>query len=86
MVADNYGLLANAVVEQAADDYRKALCKLRDIEAEIKSLERFFTGDDIKMYTSLDGSMLLKGLQEQCEEHHYNFTAIKASLSRSKKN
>lgn len=82
----NVELLANAIVERAADDYRKALCKLREIQIELEDLERFFTGEDVACYTNLDGNMILDGIRKQCEEFNYSYKAIKKSLYEKIKN
>lgn len=86
---NGYDLLANAVVEQAATDYTKALCATRgktiwpkdyrkrlQIERTIESCERFFLGDDIKLYTTLDGKSLMTKLQQEAEQYNYNYKKI----------
>ena len=83
---ERYNNLANAIVVQAADDYSRYLCKekelveaLEKIRCEIKDVENFFTGDDIKIYTKLDGPTLMKKLKERVEYYNYNYTRIKQS-------
>ena len=87
---DNYANLANAVVEQAARDYRRAICHHHNAkteegrkryEDEMNILERWFTGEGIRMYTSLDGTMLMNGIKEQCAEHNYDLVKIRSSLA-----
>jgi len=51
-----YNRLANAIIIQAAKDYRKAL--LKDDKAEIYGLEHFFTSEWFAMLTDLDGDAL----------------------------
>ena len=68
-------MLANAVVLQAAKDYREALCK-RD-KYEIGNLERFFYGEDIKMYTKVDGKYIAEELKRQVEECNYNLNWVR---------
>lgn len=43
----------------------------------MESLERFFTGDDIKLYTNVDGTMLKDRLKQQVIECNYSMSAIK---------
>jgi aminopeptidase N len=87
----NFELLANAVVEQAAHDYRMALInehawdhkpfseEYRRWSGEVRELERFFTGDGITAYTKLNGTMLMKKLKEEVIEHNYDMKAINKS-------
>lgn len=68
-----YTNLANAVVEQAAKDYRDALIKLdrspEDIFAEGRMTEcRNFFKNEIGMYTELDGEWLMKEIERRL--HH----------------
>lgn len=51
-----YNRLANAIIIQAAKDYRKAL--LKDDKVEIYGLEYFFTSEWFAMLTDLDGDAL----------------------------
>lgn len=88
MEAINYNeeLLASAIVEQAAIDYRKALCKYfktRDTEAldTIENCERWFRGDYIKTLTAIDGNKLIDGIRQQCREFNYDIDEIKKSLA-----
>ena len=73
---DQYETLANAIVIQAANDYRRALLYLKKkhskksnktIEAlRVKSeCERFFQGEWIKCLTDLDGLSLMKKIQKE---------------------
>ncbi len=57
-----YQLLANAIVEQAAKDYKMAL-KHKD-EQEIESIERFFRSDWYKVLTDVDGEWLIAELRK----------------------
>lgn len=72
----NYENLCNMVVQTAAQDYRKALIKLKKCMDEVEELERFFTGDNIKIYTRLDGPTLMNKLKEQVIECHYDMAEI----------
>lgn len=72
---DGVEMLANAVVLQAAKDYREALCK-RD-KVEIGNLERFFHGEDIKLYTKVDGKYIAEELKKQVEECEYNLHRVR---------
>ncbi len=66
-----YEKLANAIIIQAAKDYRTALRKLRRnprnhlAKAEADSVERFFRSDWYKCLTSVDGEMVLRKLREE---------------------
>ena len=69
---DGYEKLANAIIIQAAKDYRVALRKLqrksnnKDAQAEKESIERFFRSDWFRSLTEVDGEMLIRKLQEEC--------------------
>lgn len=66
----NYENLANAIVIQAAKDYRKALRKYKRqpenkaVKSEIREIERFFRSNWYRTLTVLDGEMLIKRLRE----------------------
>ncbi len=68
-----YQRLANAIVEQAAKDYRSALKALaRDsdnayIQNEVKSLERFFRSRWYGILTNVDGDYLIDKLREEAK-------------------
>ncbi|MDD6968299.1 MAG: hypothetical protein PUK18_12515 [Firmicutes bacterium] len=68
-----YQRLANAIVEQAAKDYRSALKALaRDsdnayIQDEVKSLERFFRSRWYGILTNVDGDYLIDKLREEAK-------------------
>ncbi len=68
---DPYEKLANAIVIQAAKDYRTALRKLKRnprnqlAKAEADSIERFFRSDWYKCLTEVDGEMVLRKLREE---------------------
>lgn len=74
-LCDGYELLANAVIIQAAKEYREALCKRDDVEAA--NLERFFAGEHIKLYTKVDGKMLIDKLKQQVEECNYDLNKVR---------
>lgn len=67
----NYENLANAIVFQAAKDYRKALRKYKrqpenkSAKSEIREIERFFRSNWYRTLTDLDGEMLIKRLREE---------------------
>lgn len=75
----NYELLANAVIERAANDYTEILCKVHRYTQKLKDIERFFTGDDIKLYTTMDGQALLDKLNIEAKAYNYDWKAIKKS-------
>ena len=66
-----YTNLANAVILQAAKDYRRALRRLKkapwDKEAKRRKreCERFFLSDWFKILTSLNGDVLLDDLYRE---------------------
>ncbi len=72
--AKNYENLANAIIAKAAADYIRADKKLkrdpedRNANRERFSIERFFMGDLINMYTNMDGEILLQGIRHECAE------------------
>ena len=68
-----YQRLANAIVEQAAKDYRSALKALAldsdnaYIQDEVKSLERFFRSRWYGILTNVDGDYLIDKLREEAK-------------------
>ena len=64
-----YQALANAIVELAVKDYKKALKRHyrfpnnEDYAAEVKSLERFFRSGWYGMLTDLDAEYLMTGVR-----------------------
>ena len=64
-----YQALANAIVELAVKDYKKALKQHyrfpdnEDYAAEVKSVERFFRSGWYGMLTDLDGEYLMTGVR-----------------------
>ena len=64
-----YQALANAIVELAVKDYKKALKRhyrfpdSEDYVAEVKSLERFFRSGWYGMLTNLDGEYIMAGVR-----------------------
>ena len=68
---ENYEKLANDIVLQAVKDYRAAKKKLKkqptnkDAEIMIKDTERFFRSDWVTALTDVDGSVILRKLQEE---------------------
>lgn len=69
-----YQNLANAVVERAAEDYIRALCSEKS--DAIKSIEKFFKGPLITLYTTLDGRALMHGIQNMVVEYNYDLKKI----------
>ena len=76
---NGYELLANAVIVQAAEDYRKALRRQKKCNIQVEELERFFTGETFDEFTNLDGTELMKKLRTEVSENDYNFDSIKRS-------
>ena len=64
-----YQALANAIVEQAVKDYKKALKRHfcfpnnKDYANEVASLERFFRSGWYGTLTDLDGEYLINGVR-----------------------
>ena len=70
---DNVALLLNAVVIQAARDYRAAcrILRRRPDKEEAQRMkadaENFFLSEDFSAYSSVDGKQILKMLKEESE-------------------
>ena len=68
-----YRALANAIILQAAKDYRKALRRIHKYPkdaaaiAEKDNCERFFHSDWYGILTKVDGDMLIRKLQEEVQ-------------------
>lgn len=68
---DNYQDLANAIVVQAAKDYKWALKKLLESPDDLKAknrlleIEVFFRSDYYRLLTDLDGEMLIAKLKQE---------------------
>ena len=57
---ENYENLANAIILQAVDDFRKSGCyQTRN------SIKRFFRSAWFKVLTNVDGEMLIKRLEQE---------------------
>lgn len=73
-MTDPYQVLANAIVEQAARDYRTALKyhlthpNNRKFEQVVKNLERFFHSDWFEMLTDSDSDYLLREMRRMVRE------------------
>lgn len=69
-IDEAYQNLANAIVKNAADDYRAALRGLErnpesaGYQADAKKIERFFRSPWYQMLTDVDGEYLIRRLQE----------------------
>ena len=69
----NYENLANAIILQAAKDYRMALKSLkanprnRTAMADKDEIERFFRSGLFSVLTSIDGEMLIRSLQMEVD-------------------
>ena len=70
---DGYERLANAIVLQAAKDFRSALRKIKKnpvngtAKLEAMECERFFRSKWYSVLTSVDGEYLMKRLREEVE-------------------
>lgn len=69
----NYQLLANAIVEQAADDYFCLVAGFTktkneaDRKDKINALQKFFLSDWYILLTKVDGAYLMKKLNEKAK-------------------
>ena len=93
VLKENMQELFNAVVVQAAVDYRRAsirLMKKPDDKAALAMLEdcrSFFLSDDICFYTSVPGAVILHRLEMEQEENRKKveaFRELKAKLARAR--
>lgn len=68
---NGYQVLANAIILQAAKDYRDALERLRyspddkSAKHDKLSIEKFFRSDWFCILSNLNGELLLKKLKEE---------------------
>ncbi|MBR3639369.1 MAG: hypothetical protein IKN50_02055 [Clostridia bacterium] len=68
---DPYQNLANAIIIQAAKDYKIYLRRLRrnpnnkEAQAGAAEIERFFRSDYYRSMTNVDGELLIKKLKEE---------------------
>ena len=66
-----FEMLANAIVKQAADEYRnarKALIRMPNaghLKEQILDVEKFFHSERYQLLTSVDGEYLLRRLEEE---------------------
>ncbi len=71
MLIDPYVKLANAIIIQAAKDYRNTRKKLKknrkneEAKLMVEDLERFFRSDYFAALSDLDGQALLTKLEEE---------------------
>lgn len=77
-----YENLKAAVVKQAADDYRRALIRLRrhpkDTNAIHTKIEcELFFRKGIETYSDMDGEVLIKGIQERVRREYNEQRAVK---------
>ena len=79
----SYQLLKNAIVAQAADDYRRALVEQHNgnlrYESTLTAIERFFTGPEFNGYTKLDGEALLESIKQEVINCNYDLSKIDKS-------
>ena len=88
-VTENKGYedLANAIIEQAASDYKSAYTKyLKEpenvhVKARLDELRVFFHGQWYGALTTLDANYLLEQIEAECKKKH----ALKESLMRRRK-
>lgn len=81
---------ANAIIVQAANDYRKAREKLHDNPedrmaiAEKKSIERFFHSNWYEVLTTVDGQYILNRLNNEPPGYYPNKTKPKEERKRNR--
>ena len=69
-----YQALANAIVELAVKDYKRALNQHyrfpqnKDFADEVSNLERFFRSGWYGMLTNLDGEVLMTGVRRMVQQ------------------
>ena len=74
LAEDPYERLGNAIILQAADDYRSALRKVkrspenRDAIDEALGIERFFRSGWYGVLTGVDGEYLIRKLREEIRQ------------------
>jgi len=74
MYEENYQALANAIIVQAAKDFRAAYKRLRRFpqdkaaESEVRDCARFFCADYFCGLTDLDGPALLWRMMKEIDE------------------
>ena len=74
---DPYEELANAVVIQACEDYKRAyICHLRSngkgkkTQKQLEELETFFRSDWYKTLTEVDDEFLMERLRNEVQKQH----------------
>ena len=65
MEYDTYTALANAIIEQAADDYRRS----KNYQ-EKTAIKKFFLSEWFSVLTDLDGKMILRRLEGERGVNH----------------
>ena len=76
MYEENYQALANAIIVQAAKDFRAAYKRLKRFpndrlaESEVRSCTKFFCSDYFQALTDLDGPALLRRMMKEIDEKY----------------
>ena len=76
MYEENYQALANAIIVQAAKDFRAAYKRLKRFpqdkaaESEVRDCTKFFCSDYFCGLTDLDGSALLRRMMKEIDEKY----------------
>ena len=71
LAEEPYERLANAIILQAASDYRRDLKKLkknpqnRDVMNEVLQIEKFFRSPWYQVLTTVDGEFLIEKLRKE---------------------
>lgn len=77
----NYQLLGNAIVKQAARDYERWLVadnehSTNETRGKLKELQNYFSGELIKLHTKLDGVRLMNAIENQLFDYNYDLKAL----------
>lgn len=76
MYEENYQVLANAIIVQAAKDFRAAYKRLKRFPndrlaaSEVRSCTKFFCSDYFQALTDLDGPALLRRMMKEIDEKY----------------
>lgn len=76
MYEENYQALANAIIVQAAKDFRAAYKRLKRFpndrlaESEVRNCTKFFYSDYFQALTDLDGPALLRRMMKEIDEKY----------------
>lgn len=69
-------LLANAIIEVAAEDYQAMLCGKKFTNTNLEMTYKFFESDFYEMLTNLDGKKLRDRLETEVKELGYDYKKL----------